>query len=155
MADDGVVRAAIRALIGMLLATVAPEYLREDVEVTVRSASGRRLWAASIHPNQLAAGGVPDPPNGPRRPATSHSPDFRSYVWGQERYSFTPNQAAMVRVLQEAHDAGAPDVGHDTLLEAAGSEGGRVREVFRGHPAWGNLIVRGDTKGTLRLADPE
>jgi hypothetical protein len=157
MADDGVVRAAVRALIGMLLATVAPEYLREDVEVTVRSASGRRLWAASIHPNQLAEGGAPGPPDGARGSArrVSHSPDFRSYTWGQERYSFTPGQAAVVRALQEAKDNGTPDVGQDTLMEVAGSEGSRLRDLFKSHPAWGNLIVRGDGKGTLRLADPE
>jgi hypothetical protein len=71
MADDGVVRAAVRALIGMLLATVAPEYLREDVEVTVRSASGRRLWAASIHPNQLAEGSEPPRQGEPAAPGVT------------------------------------------------------------------------------------
>jgi hypothetical protein len=85
MADDGVVRAAVRAIVGMLLATVAPEYLREDVEVTVRSASGRRLWAASIHPNQLAVGSGPPGPEGAESPG-----------------GLTDTQQAILAVLQVA-----------------------------------------------------
>jgi hypothetical protein len=158
MTDDGVVRAAVRALIGMLLATVAPEYLHEDVEVTVRSASGRRLWAASIHPNQLAAGAAPGPGTDGGRPARkplfAHSPDYRAVSWGEERFTFSPTQAGVVRQLWEAWERGEPGVGQEALLEGADSDARRLRDLFRHHLAWGRLIVPAG-QGVFTLAPPD
>jgi hypothetical protein len=91
------------------------------------------------------------PANSEQQPA--HSPDFRSVNWFGADYSFTPNQAAVVKVLWECYQAGTPDVGDSCLLEAVESNSERLDLVFRGHPAWGTMIVSGRTRGTRRLAE--
>lgn len=82
-----------------------------------------------------------------------HSPDFRSVYWFGTDYTFSPTQAAVVHALWEAWDDGVPAVGNETLTEAAGSDGGRVRDLFRDHPAWGAMIVPAG-KGSYRLQEP-
>jgi len=83
-----------------------------------------------------------------------HSPDFRSVNWFGEEHTFTPNQAAVIKVLWENWNQGTAEVGDQYLLEAADSSGNRLDLVFRGHRAWGTMIVGGNTKGTRRLAEP-
>jgi hypothetical protein len=80
----------------------------------------------------------------------AHSPDFRSVNWFGTEYSFTANQAACVKALWDAWDKGTPDVGQVTLQTEADIES-QPRHLFRKNAAWGNMIVRGNTKGTLRL----
>jgi hypothetical protein len=157
MARGVCVRDVLDVIAAFIRDTISPHLWRDEVEVRVRFKGGPWVMLATLHRTELEGGGAGPPASGARGPArrAQHSPDFRSYTWGQERYSFTPGQAAVVRVLQEAKDNGTPDVGQDTLMEAAGSEGSRLRDLFKAHPAWGNLIVRGDGKGTLRLVDPE
>jgi len=87
-------------------------------------------------------------------PAAVHSPDFRSVNWFGKQYSFTGNQAAAVKLLWEAWQSGAPDVGGETLLQAADASTQRIDVVFRGNAAWGAMIVQGGTKGSYRLAEP-
>jgi hypothetical protein len=86
---------------------------------------------------------------------TRHSVDFRSVVWFGIPYTFTPNQAACVRVLWEAWENATPEVGQETILAKAGAEGKRLSDVFKRHPAWGALIVQGSTKGTYRFQKPD
>jgi hypothetical protein len=81
----------------------------------------------------------------------SHSPDYRSVSWDGRTYRLTAMQAAVVRMLWEAWEAGTPDVGQHTLLEAADSCADRLRDVFRHCQAWGTLVVPGGSKGTFRL----
>jgi hypothetical protein len=84
-----------------------------------------------------------------------HSPDFRSVRWTDgAAYGFTAGQASVTRLLWEAWEQGTPDIGQETLLEASGSEGNRLADLFRSHPAWGRLIVPGATRGSFRLAEP-
>jgi hypothetical protein len=91
--------------------------------------------------------------------AVSHSEDFRTVRWYGTDYTFTPTQAACVRVLYEAYSCGRPDVGQETILNRAGSEGARVRDLFKRpggmHSAWGTMILRGPSKGLFRLANPK
>jgi hypothetical protein len=82
----------------------------------------------------------------------THSFDYRSVSWDGRTYRLTAMQAAVVRMLWEAWEAGAPDVGQATLMEAADSCGDRLRDVFRRSAAWGELVIAGETKGTCRLA---
>ncbi|HDZ20161.1 hypothetical protein LCGC14_0017170 [marine sediment metagenome] len=93
-------------------------------------------------------------PKAERRPAT-HSPTYRSVNWYGETYTFTGNQAACVKTLWEAWGNGTPDIADDHMLDKAGIETKRLRDVFRNHPAWGTMIVQGKTKGTHRLNLPE
>jgi hypothetical protein len=95
------------------------------------------------------ANGAGDDPS-----AAAHSPDFRSVRWFGTEHAFGPNQAACVKVLWEAWQNGTPDVGGKTLLETAEASTERIDVVFRGNPAWGAMIVKGNTKGSYRLAKP-
>jgi len=84
---------------------------------------------------------------------TTHGDDFRAVVWFDKRYSFTKNQAPAVKLLWEAWESGVLDVGDETLLMAVDHEAPRARlsTLFRGHRAWGKMIVQGETKGSHRL----
>jgi hypothetical protein len=84
----------------------------------------------------------------------AHSPDFRSVRWLGESYDFTAAQAVIVGMLWDAWERRTPDVGHETLLSGAGLETRRLADVFKGHPAWGTMIISGGTKGAARLSGP-
>ncbi|NOX55286.1 MAG: hypothetical protein GXP27_12785, partial [Planctomycetes bacterium] len=117
----------------------------------------------------LSVHGLPIPPQlaaGPReRTATAsaggrgneraHGVDYRSVLWDGDTFTFTPLQAACVKILWEHREQGTPEVGEQTILTEADSDSNRLLNVFeRGkHPAWGTLIVPGTRKGTFRLAD--
>lgn len=104
---------------------------------------------------------APAPVMSPAR-AVAHSPDFRSVCWrvGGESvvYSFSPGQAAVVRLLWEAWENGTPAVSQAYLLEAAGIDNNRISPTFTRHPSWGTLILgykkHGGSPGTYRLAEP-
>ncbi len=100
----------------------------------------------------VAAARASQPPR--PEPATRHSSDFRSVYWYGTDHNFTPTQAAIVRLLWEAWQAGAPDVSQETLLEQSGSESKRLRDVFRGHEAFGTMIAAGESRGSFRLWEP-
>lgn len=98
-------------------------------------------------------------PHQPTRPAACilgrnvrHSADFRSVHWSGEDYQFTATQAAAIKALWEAWEAGAPELSQATILERAGSETERLRDLFRDHPAWGVFVVSGSSKGSYRLS---
>jgi len=83
----------------------------------------------------------------------SHSPDYRSVTRRGTIYGFSPLQADALRILFEALNAGAPEVGQAYILEQIGSTQKHLKDVFKHDPAWGTLIVRGQRRGTFRL-DP-
>lgn len=85
----------------------------------------------------------------------THSEDYRSVRWYGQPYSFTALQAAVVKLLWEAWQGGTPEVGQAVLLEAAGSAGSRVRDLFRGHAAWDDGAIGPGTRGTFRLYAPD
>lgn len=119
--------------------------------VTIRLRSGRRFNLP------FAAAPEPDSPGLlPARP--THSPDFASVNWHGAVYTFSPKQRSVVAALWRAMDDGHHWVGQDALLELAESDCGRVRDLFRGHPAWGAMVVSaadGDgPPGAYRLAGP-
>jgi hypothetical protein len=85
--------------------------------------------------------------------ANAHAVDFRSVQWNSRKYTFTPTQAAVVKILWQHYDSGTPEVGGDTLLAEADSDATQLRQVFRKSEAWGEMIVQGSRKGIFRLAD--
>ena len=89
-------------------------------------------------------------------PPIAHSTDFRSVKWSGEQYSFTANQAVVVRLLFTNLESETPDVGDETLLYKVDPEAppARLNVLFRDHPAWGTMIIPGATKGTHRMAEP-
>lgn len=82
----------------------------------------------------------------------SHSPDFRTLQWHSDTYHFSPTQARCISILFSAWERKHDAVSQETILTQAESDARRLRDLFRGHPAWGNLIVAGSTRGTFRLA---
>lgn len=87
-----------------------------------------------------------------------HTPNFRVVRWGRETFSFSHKQSLVVESLANAAAAGFEWVDQFTLLECADSDGTRLYDLFRGHPAWGRMIVRhsGDAAGpgAFALAKP-
>lgn len=79
-------------------------------------------------------------------------PGFRTILWRGTTYTFGPGQARAVERLWKAWEAGTPDVPDAELLEAAESEGQRLRDVFKNSDAWDTIIVPGAGKGLRRLA---
>lgn len=101
-----------------------------------------------------AAAGPDPPPAG----KLVHGADFAAVKWGDQTFSFTPKQRLIVAALVRARRDGHLWLSQEVLLEAAESECGRLRDLFRGHPAWGVMVVSAlDADGPLgsyRLADP-
>jgi hypothetical protein len=111
-----------------------------------------RLESAGEEKKASPADSEADKPLDPAR----HSKDFRSVHWYGEDHTFSPTQAACVKVMWEEWENGTPDLGQDTILEhpEVEAESKRLVDVFKGHPAWGKMIVKGRTAGTYRLAEP-
>jgi hypothetical protein len=87
--------------------------------------------------------------------AIGHSPDFASIRVGQDTYTFTPKQRPVIAVLWSAWEHATCWVGHAHLQEAAETDG-RIVDLFKGHPAWGKLIVKHEqTKDLFGLSMPE
>lgn len=62
--------------------------------------------------------------------------------------AYTRKQAAVLAALR---GAGGGDVGEAELLRAADSDGARLRDLFRRHPAWNTLILPGAKPKTYRI----
>jgi hypothetical protein len=56
--------------------------------------------------------------------------------------------------LWAAREEGTLEVNQAVLLRAADSDGARLHDLFRGHPAWGKLILRGHSPGSYTLPPP-
>ena len=81
------------------------------------------------------------------------SADFRSMNWDGVFFEFSTSQAACVHTMYRSWEDGVPVLSDFHILEESGLGGSRLSDVFQKgkHPAWGNLIVPGQTKGTRRL----
>lgn len=85
------------------------------------------------------------------------SPDYRTVTWYGDAYSFTPNQADVVKKLLEAWCKGIKALSKDALIS-----GGDMRDVFKGHgskamhPAWKTMIGPvPKRRGMYQLIAPE
>jgi hypothetical protein len=76
---------------------------------------------------------------GGRRPMRAR--DWSSVNWYGTIYVFEGKQRVAVAALWDAMEEGHRWVSQDTLLEATENEGGKIRDLFKRHPAWGRMIV--------------
>lgn len=83
-----------------------------------------------------------------------HSEDFTTLVWRGETFHFSKAQSRVIARLWQAWINGTPSVSTSMLLEVAGSSGTRLRDVFKGHPAWGTVIVKDGARGSVQMPDP-
>lgn len=101
------------------------------------------------------ATGFNEPPAG----AASHSSDFASVNWFGQIYTFTKPQQKVVAALWSAWEQGNPFLSQASLLAVAGSNGLRLRDVFKNSLAWGTVIQHGPrcggSLGTYRLVEPQ
>jgi hypothetical protein len=97
-----------------------------------------------------------DPKPDPTR--ATYSVDCRCVNWYGTVHTFTPTQAACVKVLIEHYKHGVPEVGEQTVLsnEWVETSQQRLASVFENgkHSAWGTMITPGSGKGTFRLTKP-
>jgi hypothetical protein len=80
-----------------------------------------------------------------KQPKAYHSPDFRSIDWFGKTYHFTATQAAIVKILWDAWENKAPDIGQAYLLETVESKSDRLLDIFKGHKTYKQLIGPGKT----------
>lgn len=144
--DDPSPQSTAEALIALLQrhAKTVVGVLEAQV-VTLRE----EIAAGDLPPTSLVglAVSTAESPNGEFRAA----PGFRSVWWRGEQFTFGSKQAQVVELLFEAHQRGTPDIGQDHILVEVESRAGRLRDLFKNHPAWNRLIIRGDGKGIFRL----
>lgn len=135
---------------------------RTEVTITFPLTIEHATDGASSIPTAVENAKTSNETPGPRdrgrdRAALTHSPDFSAVAWRGEQFTFSRKQRLVVAALWLAREDGYDWVSTETLLDAAESDGGRVRALFGKHPAWGTLIVSaldaGGTPGTYRLAE--
>lgn len=94
------------------------------------------------------------PPEWASGPLPKHLHEFRKVYWpGRGVFVLGPKQAAVVRLLWKAYEAGVFEVGQEKLLRAADSDSGRLARLFERSPAYGDeaLIIKGELGGNYRL----
>jgi hypothetical protein len=88
-------------------------------------------------------------------------PNGEYVYWYGTEFEFTGPQGAVFIALWKALQDRIPYMSSAALLQAAGGEGNRLRDVFKGngneiHPAWGTLIVPfGTRRGRYCLKRPD
>lgn len=85
-------------------------------------------------------------------PGLDCASDFGWVRRGDVLFDFTGSQRAVVELLWAdlcAHGAGRTQ---EQLLQAAGGSSGRLRDIFKGNPAWNSLIVNAGRKDMYRLS---
>ena len=89
-------------------------------------------------------------------PEPKHTDNFSAVYWpGAGTFHFYgEKQQAVVAALWAARVEGTLEVTQTLLLRAADSDGARLHDLFRGHPAWGKLIQRGHSPGSYTLPPP-
>ena len=133
-----------------------PAHIGGGVERTIADTPSRRVsirtpgrWQDSAEDSCTALGLLDELSGGRRR----HSKDYTSVHWDGIDHTFTPLQADCVRVLWEAMDNRTPIMRGASVLAETTTDQRRLRDVFKGHVAWGTMIVPLDEpKGTVRLA---
>ena len=79
-----------------------------------------------------------------------HSPDFAWCCWNGTVYTFSPRQAKFVSLLWQAWEGGH-ELSDRWMLEQTNAHCPKVRDAFRNHPAWGEMIQLGSRRGFKRL----
>lgn len=82
-----------------------------------------------------------------------HSADYRSVHLLDQKFTLGQKQAGVIEQLHRAHMLGKPWCSGRNLLDHVGSEGGRLRDLFKSKSTWTSLILS-DGRGLYRLAIP-
>lgn len=93
------------------------------------------------------------PPPRAKADEATHNADFTCVNWYGTVYHFDPDQANVVGHYWTAWEQGEPGVTEAAVKLLATSPFKSLRDLFRGHPAWGSMLVTafGEAPGTYRL----
>jgi hypothetical protein len=69
-----------------------------------------------------------------------HSGDYSQVRWYGRDFEFRPNQAQIVKKLWGAWEAGTPKMTRNRLFSGLDFETKVLKDVFKGHPAWGEMV---------------
>ncbi len=87
-----------------------------------------------------------------------HSSDWSNVIWNGRSYKLSPKQRLVVALLWKAWEDGTSFLSGVYLLNRADSDQPRLAHLFKGHPAWNELVVSGEPYGgdfdTFCLAPP-
>ncbi len=125
----------------------------DDLVLAFQYRDGRPARIRPIAPGAVTVGPASDPPPVvvgplPESAKPKHSPDFASVRWGGVVYGFGGQQQRdIVAALWAAWQSGTPWMTQEALLEEACSKSARLDDVFKNHPAWQTMIVRGRQAG--------
>ncbi len=84
----------------------------------------------------------------------THGEDFRCVNKDGLVYNLTTNEAYVIQILKEAHDAGTPNVSQREILDRVSPHTStrRVSDIFKKHrEVYRALIEQGERKGMVRL----
>lgn len=82
-----------------------------------------------------------------------HNPNYRVVIFRGIKYFLTLYQSKAIEALHKAVLSGFDEVHQDVILEANGTCGKRLRDVFKSNmAAFRALVAKGVRKGTFRLA---
>lgn len=136
---------------------IRPPKIWYELQLTKSAELSLRLdrHAQSLPAIDDAVGVVPSAGDHSNVSPINNSNDYRSVRWFGQSFTFTANQAIVVRQLIESWRNGTPDVAGATLLAAVDHEAppSRMSTLFRDHPSWKQMIIQGGTKGAFRIAD--
>jgi hypothetical protein len=121
-------------IVRLVRAYALRKYGQLAVGITIHLQPGPRIheWASGDEPRHLS--------------------DFRAVYWpGLGRFNLSEKRALVVKQLWEAMEDGTWEVQQDVLLRRADSDGTRLVDLFKGDPAWGVLVVKGEVAGSYRL----
>lgn len=74
------------------------------------------------------------------------------YLYNGTPFTLGPIQANIVKQLAEVHSSKSPWVNSKKLLKESGSNAVRIRDVFKTHSLWGE-IIDSDRRGNYRLKE--
>jgi len=78
------------------------------------------------------------------------SNNYQNIRIGDQSFTFGTIQAKIIKRLHEASQQESPWVNGKQLLHYAGSNGGKLRDVFKSQPSW-RQIIESDGRGYYRL----
>jgi len=85
----------------------------------------------------------PDPRTGVGGVGFAFTPGFRTVRWGKQLFELTDKQALAIEAMHESWFNGLRL--HQTEIQGAADTPQRMTELFRGHPAYGTLILHDDS----------
>jgi hypothetical protein len=80
--------------------------------------------------------------------------DFRQFVYEEQNFAFTFQQARALAFMLEMTRAGAPDQHYLAILEAAGSASQRLGSLFSRKPCWTRLLHKTPGRRGWYYLDP-